>query len=190
MSPSHCFFCNTINKTDWPKLLQVPAIYRPGNGKALETRAKEREQICSRWFMAATATFISISHPLLFSPSFIPKPKHQISSNSCKPNPSFPSPLKLVQPHLPSSSRYFCPAPLRSKRWELSAHQGTLFLLDISPVEESAQEIVSTTTDGGGSSYSIVAVLIFVAFICLSVLTIGVRVFKSAFEISFGFFYF
>lgn len=136
--------------------------------------------------MAATATFISISHPLLSSPSFIPKPKHQISSNSCKSNPSFPSPLKLVQPHLSSSSRHFCPAPLRSKRWELSAHQGTLFLLDISPVEESAQEIVSTTTDGGGSSYSIVAVLIFVAFIGLSVLTIGVRVFKSAFEIPFG----
>lgn len=137
--------------------------------------------------MAATATFISISHPLLFSPSFIPKPKHRISSNSCNSNPSFPSPLKLVQPHLSSSSRYFCPAPLsRKKRWELSAHQGTLFLLDISPVKESAQEIVSTTTDGGGSSYSIVAVLIFVAFIGLTVLTIGVRVFKSAFEIPFG----
>lgn len=141
--------------------------------------------------MAATATFISISHPLLFSPSFIPRPKPQISANSC----SFPPPLKLVQPHLPSSSRYLsyqsplCPAPLSSKTWQLSAHQGTLFLLDISPVEESAQEIVSTTTDGGGSSSSIVAPLIFVAFIGFSVLTIGVRVFKSAFEIPFGFFF-
>ncbi|KAK4408787.1 hypothetical protein Sango_0459700 [Sesamum angolense] len=60
--------------------------------------------------------------------------------------------------------------PKPTKSWKLSATQGNFLLLEASPVQTS-EEIVSTS-DGGG--INVVSALFFIAFICLSILTIGV----------------
>ncbi|CAI9106828.1 OLC1v1006057C1 [Oldenlandia corymbosa var. corymbosa] len=125
----------------------------------------------------AAATLMSFSPPFL---SYSSISNHRISSNSVKS----PPPLKLVAPQfhplfLSTRNFNFSPpqppsaaAPVNKKRWKLSALRGDLFLLETTPVEETAQEIVSATKDDGVST--IISGLLFVAFIGLSILTIGV----------------
>ncbi|KAL0369839.1 UNVERIFIED_CONTAM: hypothetical protein Sangu_0302000 [Sesamum angustifolium] len=87
------------------------------------------------------------------------------------------SPLHAPKLTSPSTQRRSCflhlpeavwPKPTKS--WKLSATQGNFLLLEASPVQTS-EEIVSTS-DGGGTN--VVSALFFIAFICLSILTIGV----------------
>ncbi|KAL3530784.1 hypothetical protein ACH5RR_010106 [Cinchona calisaya] len=128
-------------------------------------------------------TSIATSPPSLSS-SFIIKPKHQASLISFKSNLSTSSPrFGLKKPPHFSSTRKLSSypntpseVPLRirtTQRWKLSsAIKDNLFLLEAAanPVENSS-ELASTSEDGVSS---IISVLLLVAFIGLSILTIGV----------------
>ncbi|XP_027161529.1 uncharacterized protein LOC113762330 [Coffea eugenioides] len=107
--------------------------------------------------MATTSITISPSH-LPTSLVLRPKPHALVPS-------SFPSRRKLSYPNPP------CALPLKTgKGWKISAFRDSFLLLEASTVENS-QELVSAGDDGASS---IIFALLFVAFVGLSILTVGV----------------
>ncbi|KAH6766133.1 transmembrane protein [Perilla frutescens var. hirtella] len=97
--------------------------------------------------------------PLSLSLVFKPKPLYLFTAQ--KPF----SPLRSSSPALPTSSNLNLP-----KRWKISGVNYDFLLSEANPVENS-QEIVATSDDGVST---IISSLLFVAFVGLSVLTIGV----------------
>lgn len=113
---------------------------------------------------------MAASAPPILSLSSIFNP-NQISSNSssilCY------SQLPLKQPNHSSKTQFCGPAlPFKSaQKWRNYASIRNLLLLEADPVDNS-QLVDSTTADDG--EFSVISVLLFVAFIGLSILTIGV----------------
>ncbi|KAL3653184.1 hypothetical protein CASFOL_002865 [Castilleja foliolosa] len=109
------------------------------------------------------------SAPLSFI--FKPKPFHYLfaAQKSIAPLytpirifPSTQIPVKTIPCYLKS--------PEAPKCWKISASNGVFSLSEASPVE-SSQELVSTSNDGVSN---VISALLFVAFVGLSILTIGV----------------
>ncbi|KAL2239575.1 UNVERIFIED_CONTAM: hypothetical protein Sindi_0598700 [Sesamum indicum] len=119
---------------------------------------------------ASSATF---SPPVI---SLIFKPKTACLVTARNSFSQFYDP-KLTFPSTQSSERRSCflhlPEAVWSKptkSWKLSATYGSFLLSEASPVQTS-EEIVSTS---GGGGTTVVSALFFIAFLSLSVLTVGV----------------
>lgn len=85
------------------------------------------------------------------------------------------SPILSFSPTQPSSrkSHYLKLQPKITKRWKLSATKNQFWLSEANPAE-NIQEIVTTNDDGVSR---IITALLGIAFIGLTILTIGVRSF-------------
>lgn len=128
--------------------------------------------------MAASSAPLS---PLALSSIFKPKPLYLFPAQNS--SSSIQDPILAFAATQPSIRRSYksnlldAIRPKTTKSWKLSAINGNFLLSEASPVE-SSQEIVSTS-DGDVST--IISALLFVAFIGLSILTIGVRFIPAIF---------
>ncbi|XP_059626583.1 uncharacterized protein LOC132269415 [Cornus florida] len=121
-----------------------------------------RERVESRRNMAATS--ISLSLLPFSSSSSILNPKHGWCIKTHVSSLSFTS-RRTIQFHNPPHQ-----IPLRNNpNWRISALSGDEFVSD--SVENSEQIVVSAGDDGVST---IISVLLFIAFLGLSILTIGV----------------
>ncbi|GAB4860120.1 hypothetical protein Ancab_011598 [Ancistrocladus abbreviatus] len=115
--------------------------------------------------MAATIASLSTASPSILKPK--PPTPPTITHNSYLP---FTSPLILSTLSLKTAIYIRNPPPKRHKLWGANATSGDSLPSEAIPVENSEQ-IVSANGDGVST---IISSLLFIAFIGLSILTIGV----------------
>ncbi|KAF9665551.1 hypothetical protein SADUNF_Sadunf16G0134700 [Salix dunnii] len=138
----------------------------------------ERDRVSSKWQnssrcpMAITSyPMISLPPPQLLSVSKT-KPPHSYTHNQNKAL-ALTSPLSLSDP-LQSRRTVLYKREIHQRSaqiWKTNATPEEVLPTDTTPLE-STQQIVSTSNDDGVGS--IVSVLLFVAFVALSILTIGI----------------
>ncbi|KAF9595527.1 hypothetical protein IFM89_000615 [Coptis chinensis] len=109
----------------------------------------------------AVSSSISLSLKPLTSTSFLKKPTFQITSISILPTSLYSHKTKLTK---------FPPQKTSHKVWRVSV--GTEDVLPLESPIETTQEVISANSGDGVSN--IISVLLFIAFLGLSILTVGV----------------
>ncbi|KAF7120238.1 hypothetical protein RHSIM_Rhsim13G0078000 [Rhododendron simsii] len=123
--------------------------------------------------MAATSLSISLS-PFPLSSSFLsPKPRLFSLKNTHNDSSLSLTSKRAIQ--FKTTPRLEIP-PKRAQFWKTSAVSGDALPVEANPVENSEQIVASS---GGDAVSTIISVLLFLAFIGLSILTIGVQLLST-----------
>lgn len=124
--------------------------------------------------MASSSSSISLSPPPIITSILNPKPSRHFHRCTVSFSTIYCSHTELAAKAIHFHNPCRGIAQKRSKIWRSNATSGEVLPTESTPLETS-QEMVSST--GDESLSSVISVLLFAAFIALSILTIGVNFF-------------
>ncbi|KAK9176091.1 hypothetical protein WN944_028104 [Citrus x changshan-huyou] len=122
--------------------------------------------------MASSSSSISLSRPPIITSILNPKPSRHFHRCTVSFSTIYCSHTELAAKAIHFHNPCRGIAQKRSKIWRSNATSGEVLPTESTPLETS-QEMVSST--GDESLSSVISVLLFAAFIALSILTIGVN---------------